>query len=178
MIHKNIQPFKTHIEKKFLYDMDERYSEQYVPATVFGISSYSGETLTLQTLLDDGSLFSYMPMHALRANSDERKSMQGSTRESRLELSDLVYKNCPGKNITVTKYDYLDGTVDCYFRKKELWLSGEYMFTIDWYDDNEQFHMISLENGQYAVLPNHKIKFKSGIRSFEPYKKIHNTWKV
>jgi hypothetical protein len=168
LIHANAPAFSVDIEKQFLYDMDERYAGQAQRGTVFGISSYPGEALTLQVLLDDGSMFSYIPLHAISSKPVRQP----------LELSDLVYKNCPGPGIEITAYDHLKGEVSAYFRKKDLWLGGRYLFTIDWYEDNEQFHMIELENGQYAALPNHKVKFKDGPRSFEPYKKSHQTWRA
>ena len=170
MIHANIPTFKAYVEKKFLFDMDEQYAREYVPCSAFGISSYSNEALTFQMLLEDGSLFSYMPLHALRKKPIER--------QPNLELSDLVYKNNPGAEIVVTAFEHLKGEMNCYFRNKKLWVPGQYICTIDWYKDNEQFHLVELENHQYAALPNHKVKFKNRDPSFANYKKLHQTWKV
>jgi len=170
MIHANIPAFNAYVEKKFLFDLDEKYAGQYVPCTVFGASSYPQEALTFQILLEDGSMFSYMPIHALQKKTSERRI--------NLELSDLIYKNNPGQDIEITAFDHLKGEMNCYFKSKNLWLSGQYICTIDWYKDNEQFHLVELENSQYAALPNHKVKFKNTEPSFAPYKKLHQTWRV
>ncbi len=184
MIHENIPAFNAQIEKKYLYDMDETYANMYIPCTVFSIASYKGDALTFQILLEDGSVFSYIPLNAIlkkqnHLNKDnEDKREKDGIKKDRLELSDLVYKNCPGEDITVADFNHLHGRVDAYFKQKNLWLEGEYICTIDWPRENELFHLIGLENNQYAALPNHKIKFKTGIRSFQDYKKLHQEWRV
>jgi len=167
--HDAIPPQFVSVDARFLHDMDERYAGEVARGTAFAVSSYPGDALTMQVLLEDGSLFSYLPLHALSHRQ---------VREPRLELSDLVYRNCPGAHIAVSVHPYLEGALSCYFRKRDVWLGGSYVCTIDWPADNEQFHLCALENGQYAALPNHKVKFKNGPRSFADYRKLHATWKT
>ena len=170
MLHEDIAPFSVDIEEMYLYDMDKKFKGKYTPGRVFGISSYPEEALTFQVLLNNGSLFSYLPLNSVRKPGIRSKTI--------FELSDLVYKNCPGSEVVVKSYIYLEGMVNCYFKNKDIWMSGKYMTTVDWFKDNEQFHLISLENGQYAALPNHKVKFKNEERVFKSYKKLHKTWEV
>lgn len=79
----------------------------------------------------------------------------------------------------VTTFAYLAARpVSCYLKRVERWIEGEYLFTIDWFDDNEQAHVVRLSNGQFAALPNHKIKFRDGARSMPDYRKLHATWRL
>ncbi len=169
MVHAAINPLRCYVETQYLYNLDTTYAGTYTKATAFALSSYPGDTLTMQVVLDNGSLFSYLPFHALASKIGV---------EERLDLSDLVYRNCPAAQIEVTSFPYLEGRIDAFFKNKNLWMQGEYVTTIDWTTANEQFHMVALENGQYAALPNHKLKFKSGVRSFEKYQKMRGTWRV
>ena len=98
--------------------------------------------------------------------------------EAPLELADLVYHNCPAEDICVHAFEQLQGPVQAYFKRRQLWLAGTYLLTIDWYTGNDLLHLIALENGQYAFLPHHKVKFRDGIKEFPPYRKMHSEWKV
>lgn len=169
MIHREIPPQRVTVDARFLYDGDPAYAGSSERGTAFAVSSYPGDALTLQVLLDNGALFSYLPLHAVA---------HMPLREPTLELSDLVYANCPGDTIEVTRYPFLDGNVNAYLRRRKEWIGGSYVCTIDWPKDNEQFHLLALENGQYAALPNHKVKFKNGPREMPPYRKLHATWQV
>lgn len=170
MIHHNIRPFKAHVKKEYLYDMDASFEGQYLRGEIFGVSSYPDEALTFQVLLEDGCLFSYIPIQALQKH-------EGDIEEA-LAPKDLVYRNNPGVNISVTEYNHLSGDVLTFFRHSGRWMKGDYMLTIDWYEANEQFHLIALQNGQFAALPNHKVKFRNLEASLPGYLKLHQTWKV
>ena len=117
------------------------------------------------------AVFSYVPPSGLIELSQRR--------DPQLELSDLVYHNCPDGDIVVNSHEGLRGPVSCFFRHRDLWMDGLYRFTVDWYRGNDLLHCISLDNGQTALLPNHKVKFGSGLGpGFRPYKKMRNTWSV
>jgi len=134
------------------------------------VSSYQGSVPTFKVLLADGAVFSYVPPSALV----DRDRAAGEP----LELADLAYHNCPGGDICVSRFAELQGTVHAFLRRRNEWMDGTYRFTIDWYDGNDLLHLIALANGQYAFLPNHKVKFKDGTREFKPYRKMHTEWKV
>ncbi len=170
-IHHPVQKIPTYVRQSFLYDGDQAYSNTFSKANIICISSYVDHALTVQVVLDDGSLFSYIPLHAL--------SQTPKTPSKPLGLEDLVYKNCPGEDIVVTTYPAL-ANLQAYFKKKNQWHSGRYITSIDWPAENEQFHFIALENGQYAALPNHKVLFgdQRYQRRFKPYRKMHCEWKI
>jgi len=170
MIHQNIPPVRAFVEQTILYNMDPEYQDKYEACTIFGVSSYPLEALTAHVMLGNGSIFSYVPFHKLLNKPEEPNP--------KLELDDLVYKNCPDEHIAVHNFEFLEGEVDAYFKRKDLWLPGHYLATVDWYESNELFHLIKLENYPIAAVPNHKLKFKGADRSFPPYKKLRQTWEV
>jgi hypothetical protein len=150
--------------------MDPAHVGSLVPCTVFAVSSYAGSTPTLKILLEDGAVFSYLPPDAL---VDPAKR-----RDPQLALTDLVYHNCPSEDVCVHAFEALSGPVLAYLKHHDLWMPGEYRFTVDWYLGNDLLHFVALENGQFAFLPHHKLKFKRGDPGFEPYRKIRRTWVV
>ncbi|MCI0459887.1 MAG: hypothetical protein L0Z62_23295 [Gemmataceae bacterium] len=170
-VHADIPPLKTHVRGEYLYDMDLSHVGEHVPCTAFAVSSYEGSVPTVKLLLADGSVFSYVPPSAL---IDPAKFGSGPE----LELADLAYHNCPGGDLCVHPFEELAGPVQAYFKRRDLWLDGEYLFTVDWYTGNDLLHLVALANGQYAFLPHHKLKFKDGPRAFQPYRKLHTEWKV
>ncbi len=170
IVHANIPPLVTYVHAEYLYGMDPARVGELRRCTVFSISSYQGNAPAFQILLSDGALFSYLPPNAL---VDPAK-----LGEPELELADLVYHDCKSTPICVHEFDILRGPVLCYFKRKDLWLAGTYLFTVDWYTTNELMHLIALANGQYALLPSHKIKFGDHPPGFEPYKKLRREWKV
>lgn len=167
----NIRTFKASVLQEFLYDMEEEKKGWSLPCIVFGLTSYMNETLTFQIMMEDGSMFSYIPFHALRFSLDNQDM-------DTLDLKDLVYHNCRNLEMEYHVFDHLKGKVECYFKHKNLWMSGDYYATIDFYTGNDMLHIVKLENGQIAALPTHKVKFKEGSRDFPGYKKLHATWRV
>ena len=165
-VHAQIPPICTRVRAEYLFNMDPARVGELRPCTVFTVSSYVGNAPTFQILLGDGAVFSYVPPNAL---IDE-------AREPQLDLGDLVYHDCKSVDIAVQAFDALRGPVLAYFKKRDLWLAGSYLFTIDWYTGNEMLHCVSLANGQYALLPSHKLKFGDHPPGFEPYKKIKREW--
>ncbi|MEZ0230175.1 MAG: hypothetical protein ACAI25_16250 [Planctomycetota bacterium] len=176
-VHADVAPLRAHVKKEFLYGMDPAHVGQTVPCTVFAVSSYTGSTPTLKILIQDGAVFSYLPPDALVDPSRKK--------EPTLSLAELCYHNCPSEDVVVHAFEALAGPVLAYVKQRDLWLPGEYRFTIDWYLGNDLLHFVSLENGQFAFLPHHKLKFtlrgaefKNATPGFEPYRKIRRTWTV
>jgi hypothetical protein len=169
-VHVEITPIRAMLREEFLFDGDPAHVGKRVPCSIFAISSYPGNAPTFKVLLDDGSVFSYVPPHALTAS--------GSVTSVPLDLEDLVYHDCPSAEISVSRFGALAGPIEAYFKRRGFWLKGEYLLTIDWYLGNDLLHLVLLENGQFAFLPHHKLKFGGGERSFPPYKKLRGEWKA
>ena len=169
-MHAQIPPIRTQVRAEYLYNMDPARVGELRACTAFTVSSYVGSAPTFQILLDDGAVFSYVPPNALVYTP------HAHSRDPVLPLDELVYHDCKSVDIAVQAFAALRGPVLAYFKKRDLWMAGSYLFTIDWYTGNEMLHCVSLANGQYALLPSHKLKFGDHPPGFEPYKKIRREW--
>jgi hypothetical protein len=170
-VHAPIPPLRCHVRAEHLYGMDPARVGELVPCTAFTISSYPGHVPTFQLLLGDGAVFSYVPPSAL-----VEPAVLGPPE---LELEDLVYFACPDEQICVHRHHALEGDVLAYFKRRDLWLAGRYLFTVEWWTGNDLCHAIALANGQLALLPHHKLKFGSGhAPGFAPYRKIRKVWRL
>jgi len=94
------------------------------------------------------------------------------------DMKTLVYKNCPDYAFTLSNPKYLQGKLNCYLADKDTWIDGEYIASMDWHRGNLILHICLLDNGQLAVLPSHKVKFKDGTKEFMPYRRISSSWEV
>ena len=170
-VHADIDPIDVEIQSEFLHDMDTIYIGKSEPAKIIGISSYPGSTPTFKIVLKNRCLFSYIPPHAVKIATDK------ISEQKQLPLEELVYHNCPSENIAVHSFHELQKMpVVAFFKTSQKWLNATYITTIDWYEGNDLLHMIKLENGQFAFLPNHKIKFGNNEHEFPKYKKLHHEW--
>lgn len=55
-------------------------------------------------------------------------------------------------------------------------LHANLIASVDWYDGNDLLHFVALMNGQFALLPSHKLMF--GICELPDYKKLRAEWRV
>lgn len=167
------RPIKGVIERCALYDMDE--SKTGVESCVcFALTSYKNRAPTLKILLDDGSLFSFIPIHLFYfQNPYEQPDVP-----ELFTLNELAYKNCPDYEMAITSPKFLQGRTHNYIHQHDRWIDGNYILSADWHKQNLILHLIALDNGQLAMLPSHKVKFHEGEKSFRDYRKISHIWEV
>ncbi|MDR2151760.1 MAG: hypothetical protein LBO72_02960 [Helicobacteraceae bacterium] len=163
-------PIGGFVRRSALYNGDTSF-EGYEPCSFFAIASYKNRAPTLKLLLDDGSLFSFMPV-------DSFTSVLPLDETAAFDMEDLAYKNCPDYAFAFSSPKFLRGKINCYFVRRDVWLEAEYIASLDWHRGNLIMHICHLENGQIALLPSHKIKFHDGAREFKPYRKITSVWEV
>lgn len=168
--HFEIKPINAWVEEKVLYNEDPNITS-WAPCKIFACSIYKDNTITFEILLDNGAVFSYVPPHRLSTINPNNNSIK-------LGLSDLVYCNVPNGYISIVSYDALKGKCWAYFKSIDQWLTAQYLTTIDWYTDNLLVHLISLENGQLACLPSHKILFSDTFGKLPNYKKLKIKWSL
>ncbi len=137
---------------------------------LIGINSYPNEALTFSIVLD-GCLYDYI--------SPENIAKDFKI-DNQLTLKDLVYNNNSSEQFVVFQSKYFIKSDIVYFAKeKNIWIPVvEYFFSIDWLYDNDKRHFVLLANGQYAFVPNHKIKL-NGEKHINPaLKKIRKSYIV
>jgi hypothetical protein len=174
-VHAEIPPLRIAVREEYLHGMDPARVGGLVPCTAFVVSSYPGEAPTFQLRLADGAVFSYVPPNALV--DPARRAARPDAPE--LGLDDLVYFDFPDEQICVHRFEALAGGVLAYLKRRDLWIAGDYLFTIDWWTGNQLAHAVLLEHGQVAVLPHHKLKFGDRhLPGFAPYRKLRKVWRV
>lgn len=167
-VHAEVDPVPVWVRKEFLYNMDAAKVGSYVPGRIFAVSSYRGHLPTFQVLLEGGSVFSYLPAHALVA--------PGTMPSTHLDPEDLTYHPCPAGDICVNLYRALQVPVVAFLRRRDLWVPGKYILTVDWHEGNDLLHLIVLDSGHLALLPQHKIKFGASNQVLEPFRKLRAEW--
>ena len=171
-VHHEIPPLRAWLRAEYLHDLDPLHAGGYVPCHIFSVSSYVGHLPTLQVLLDDGGVFSYLPPQAFRLLPPADAAAPAA------EPADLVYHACPLHEFSVHRYAALAGPVQAYLRRTARWLRGRYLFTMEWHLGNDLLHVVALESAQLAFLPQHKLRF--GVSDSQPlpaYRKLHAEWR-
>lgn len=169
-VHVDIPPFQALVRNALLYD-NPKLNDSWSFCTVIGVSSYPGHAPTFTILTDAGGVFSYVPAHHLRLGA----TLTGPE----LDLSQLVYHNCPTAEVAVVTHSYLKQlSARCFERQTGQWFQARYVCTLDWYTDNKLLHLLLLDNGQIALQPNHKVLFGFSVCDLPEYKKMRGTWLV
>jgi hypothetical protein len=170
MTVSEFKPIKAFVENRYLYDMQN--VEGYSVCEIMGISAYLHQPLTFHILIDKKYIYSNIPIVALSLIA-----IQPIT--NKIPNDVLSHVNCPDISIEMVQFNSLkDKKASCYLRKIDKWYKiDNYYFAIDFYEDNEFLHFVALENGQFALIPNHKINL-GGETKLEPYKKSRQDWSI
>lgn len=145
---------------------------EFLKCDIIGLCVYENECLTFLIKLSDGEAFSYIPPTSVFWKVPQ---------ESELVLEDLCYVNSPDNKVSISKIEHLKVPSSCYIKRLDKWFSAEYLYTIDFFRENELLNLLALESGHLAFLPFHKIKFKEIHlikKEFKKYKKQRLTYKI
>ncbi len=168
MVHVEIKPIKVFVQESVLFNEDNSKTD-LIPATIFCISSYEKEALTFGIVLDNGSVFFYIPIHKISLSKD--CSFEYS-------LKDLIYNNNESINFNISYFKYLEKQpLKIYLKYLNKWDTCKYIATLDWFEGNDLVHLVLISNGQLACMPSHKLNF-TGEEKLESYKKIKSSWIV
>jgi hypothetical protein len=155
-LNASVPHFQSFLRREFLYDM-ERGKGEFVPCLVFGVASIPARALGFHVLTEEGAQIARLPISALAA-------FRGAEFVSHEELE---LWDCFSYEVAVTEYEILRGLRCRAFLRSRKMVWGEYMFTVDWCgsryseDPGESghkcAHVLRLDNGCYAALPNNRI---------------------
>lgn len=154
-IHGSVPPFYCLLKKEFIYNQEKEHGK-LTEAYVFGIRSIGGRAIGFNLLTEEGGQFANIPIHALVHKKYYVK----------MPLKELQLWDCFGEEFGVEKYEGLDG-IKCFMQHTKKEISGNYMFTIDWANNafsdepsqHKQAHVIKLNNGCFAALPNNRMRW-------------------
>lgn len=165
----SIPPIKAFVETTYLYDMEPK--KGLTACHIVGISAYKGQSLTFTILVEKAYIFSDIPPFALHQTDSEF--------DVELSKQSISFYNCPSGTFNIFCLDELKSKLaKAFFRKEEKWIDvTEYLYTIDFYEDNLLYHFVKLQTGHFCLVPSHKINF--GNKEFLPdYKKLRHNWTV
>ncbi len=157
-------PFRCWVENKLFYNGKQIEDTPYSRCTVFDIASHRGEIPTFSARIDGhGGLFHHIPIDMM---CWKQPLLQ------RMSYHELVYFNCPDYCMALNVYQYLQGSARVFLGDKSY--QADYILTLDWYEANENTHLLALETGQYCLMPSHKVLFKSDADILPAYQKLRN----
>jgi hypothetical protein len=181
-LNTNIPRFYCLLRKEFLYN-GRAHQGEFVKVCAFGVASIQGRAIGFHVLTENGATFWRLPIHAL-CHRDDAPAMP-------LEL--LEVWDCFSYEVSAIRFERLhEARVRARLPDKQ-WYPGTYQFTLDWHgsDDAEDAgdgghkcaHVIALDNGNYAALPNNCLAwhcpcFITPFSEKPDYKTNTRVWKV
>lgn len=161
----NVPPIKVWVRKEYLYDMQREHGKLQQGILV-SAKSIPGTALTFQVLLDNGVMRDKLPVSSLASNTQFPDEV--------LPLDFLQLWNCFSYNITFSEFNFITGLRVSVLMKNKKWYKGTIIGSFDWSgethnsadfslcehpDEHKSGHFIELDNGQYAIQPNNRIKW-------------------
>jgi len=166
VVVKNIPPIKCMMREKYAYDMDTSKTgciEGYIHA----VTSIRNKALLFMFLARNGAMFARLPISAFCTNPTEEQDL------GMLQLWDsLSYE------IDVVQLDMIKHMSVEVFMKDKKWYPGQYLFTVDYFgsatfaetpDEHKQAHVIKLDNGNFAIQPNNRLRWRDASICDTPF---------
>lgn len=165
---------KVWVKKEYLYDFKKGHGELQ-RGILINAKSIPGYALTFQVLLDNGVMRDKLPISALL-----HKPIEGEE----LPLDFLQLWNCFSYTITCSEPTFITGLRVDVLMKNKKWFKGTHRLTFDWSgenhrnldmslceqpDEHKSGHLIELDNGQYAIQPNNRVRFYESSFVTKPF---------
>lgn len=160
----SIQSFKVFVKEEYLYDRDTEKIGLFKEGTVIGVSTYEKCPITFHVMIEDKYLYSDLPIESLVHTKDA--SVIDNTK-------DLYYAQCNRTEIEAfTFHAFVNKTISVLLKASMNWRTGKYLMSFDFTTDNMSLHLVKLDNGNFALVPNHKINWQ-GFYILSDFKKNH-----
>lgn len=162
-----IRPFSALLSESYLYDGDKSRVGTMRDVRVIGASVYAGCYMTFHVLVDNKYMFSDIPIVALQ----HREHVT-----DRLDIHVLSHSKLSIGAVESFELGALrDRHVAIYARALDRYVTGTYVSSFDFFEENELLHLMKLDNGQFMLAPNHKVNW-SGDKVLPDFKKNHTDW--
>ena len=161
-LNANIPIIECYVRGNYLRDQKDSH-DKYFECVVFGVCSLPKQVPLFHYLMTDGGLWWRAPISAFCTKPDVKE----------LPLDELCMWDSFSYNFSVTTFYQLADSKMTYFSRRKVKRTGKYLFTLDWTigDYNElNFgyanapsqhkcgHVIELDDGNYAIQPNNRLK--------------------
>ena len=172
----NLPNQKVFVRKEYLMDHESGHGE-FVEGHWVTAKSIPGRAFYFETYLPHyGALYDKLPISAFVSSPE--------TPDPDLTLPNLQFWNCMDYGVT-SIYKQFIGSMDFEIRKRDQGnMYGTYICTLDNYhaqtdevdystsevpEEHKSFNLIELENGQYALYPNNRMRvYDNSLTPEEP----------
>ena len=169
-LSSNTPSIQVLVRNEFLHNQEKGHGG-YTRGWLVGCRTVRGFAVTFYVLLENGVLFTGLPIHALAHKECER-----------MELTDLEMWDSISYDHSVVQFELLKRIACIVLLKNKKRYDGEYVFSIDFSsagslrgiaespNEWKVFHFIKLNNGNFALYPQNRIMFKDAslISSIDP----------
>lgn len=152
---EDIPPIECLLRREYLYNLEPQ-ENKYEPCLVHAVDSIEGQALGFDILLQNGAMFSRLPISAFCWKECEA-----------LPLSQLELWNNFSYSLEVHEYGILR---DCRVMVRNLG-AGNYLFSINHFRSAgadlpgsfgfKRFHIIRLDSGHFCAMPNNYCRFEN-----------------
>ena len=168
-INANIPPIECYVRSNFLQNRPHKFEtgDTYLPVVIVAVASIPHRAPLFNFIMEDGGLWWRMPIHAFcsRPNVEQQ------------ELHNLVLWDSFSYHVAVSSIEFFKEKRMIYVDRQRNQVPGKYLFTLDWAQEDANItdvgfseipgqhkcgHVIQLDNGNYAIQPNNRVKL------FEP----------
>jgi hypothetical protein len=189
----NIPPIECYVRGEFLQNLEDGRGTYY-PCLIFGFASIPGRVPLFHSMLEDGGIFFRLPISAFCQSPDV--AITGNDEQEFLE--EIMLWDSFSYYPSIIVFDVLQNKRVKYVSRTKKEYFGNYMFTIDWANEDKNMppisfseapgqhkcgHFIKLDNGNFAIQPNNRLKFHEPSFCTKPEaiisRKIHShIWSV
>lgn len=179
----NLPAISVWVRKEYLTDFQSGKGE-FVRGVWVSAKSIPGRAFYFETYLPEyGAMYDKLPISAFVANPN--------TPTPDLKLPDLQFWNCMDYGLTVIRKSFISSMDFELYTRKGTKMKGVYLFTLDNYhqdlntidtntsekpDEHKSHNVIQLENGQFAIYPNNRMRIYD--LSLTPEKPLRPDFKV
>ncbi len=161
-LNANIPLIECYVRGNYLRDQKDSH-DQYFKCVVFAVSSIPKQVPLFSFVMEDGGVWWRSPISAFCKRPDTKE----------LPLNELVLWDSFSYNMSITTFYHLANSKIIYTSRTGFKRKGNYLFTIDWSagdynelnygyaempDQHKCGHVIELEDGNYAIQPNNRLK--------------------
>lgn len=161
-LNTNIPPIECFVRGNYLRNQEDSH-DKYYKCLIFGLTSIPSQVPLFNFLMEDGGIWWHAPISAFckKENTQEQ------------DLSELELWDSFSYHVAVTKFYVLQNKRIRYTGRTGKEYDGRYLFTLDWAhsdynelnfgfseqpDQHKSGHIIELDNGNYAIQPNNRVR--------------------
>ena len=137
--------------------------DKYYPCLIFGVTSLPSQVPLFNFLMEDGGIWWHAPISAFCSKPNVEA----------IDLHELELWDSFSYHIAITKFSIFQNKKIKYFGRSGKEYTGNYLFTLDWAhsdynelnfgfsehpDQHKAGHVIKLDNGNFAIQPNNRIR--------------------